>query len=181
MRMIVIMSADYRSLFDPPDATDRHLQPGEALFHAGDATSHTALVRSGLMQLMRWTSAGSTVILQTARSGDVLAEASAYSQVHHCGAVAAQVSLVSLVPIPAFRRRLRADPDIAETWSEHLAKSVQAARMLAELRTLHTVAERVDAWLGQGGKLPAKGAWQDLAAELGVTREALYRELARRR
>lgn len=29
--------------------------------------------------------------------------------------------------------------------------------------------------------LPDRGRWQDVAAELGVTREALYRELARRR
>jgi DNA-binding phage protein len=29
--------------------------------------------------------------------------------------------------------------------------------------------------------LPDKGRWQDVASELGVSREALYRELARRR
>jgi hypothetical protein len=43
------------------------------------------------------------------------------------------------------------------------------------------VAERLDAWLGAEGGLPDRGRWQELAEELGVTREALYRELARRR
>jgi CRP-like cAMP-binding protein len=43
------------------------------------------------------------------------------------------------------------------------------------------VAERFDAWLDEGHSLPEKGRWKDVAAELGVTREALYRELARRR
>lgn len=70
---------------------------------------------------------------------------------------------------------------LADAWSAHLARSVQVARMRAEIRNLRTVAERVDAWQGEGRALPEKGRWQDLAAELGVTREALYRELARRR
>jgi CRP-like cAMP-binding protein len=53
--------------------------------------------------------------------------------------------------------------------------------MRAEIRTLRTVAERLDAWLGEGNVLPDKGRHQDVAAELGVSREAFYRELARRR
>ncbi len=43
------------------------------------------------------------------------------------------------------------------------------------------VADRLDAWLCEGHLLPNKGRWQDVASELGVSREALYRELARRR
>jgi len=33
----------------------------------------------------------------------------------------------------------------------------------------------------EGNTPPEKGRWQEVASELGVTREALYRELARRR
>jgi len=62
-----------------------------------------------------------------------------------------------------------------------LARSVQAARLRAEIRSLPKVADRLAAWLGEGNALPDKGHWQEVAAELGVTREALYRELARRR
>jgi hypothetical protein len=44
------------------------------------------------------------------------------------------------------------------------------------------VADRLDAWLAAGeGKLPAKGEGRGLAAEIGISPEALYRELARRR
>lgn len=49
--------------------------------------------------------------------------------------------------------------------------------MRAEIRSLAKVAERLDAWLSEGRTLPDKGRWQDVAAELGVTSEALYREL----
>lgn len=58
---------------------------------------------------------------------------------------------------------------------------VQAARLRAEIRSLPKVADRLDAWLAAGNRLPERGQWQDAAAELGVTREAMHRELSRRR
>lgn len=179
--MIPIMFIDHRSLFDAPDATDRDLRPGETLFLAGDPASQIALVCVGTLHLLRSTAAGATVTLQAAGPGDILAEASAYSSVYHCGAVAAQTSVVTLLPVAVFREGLRENPELAEAWSAHLARSVQSARMLAEIRTLRTVTERLDLWLSEGGLVPSKGFVQDLASDLGVTREALYRELARRR
>lgn len=53
--------------------------------------------------------------------------------------------------------------------------------MRAEIRSLKTVAERLDAWTAEHGDIPENGQWHVLAAELSVSREALYRELARRR
>lgn len=179
--MIEIMSSDHTRLFGLPLATERRLQPGEALFFAGDPVLQMALITEGRVRLLRRTVEGVDVILQSAGPGDVLAEASAYSAIYHCGAEAAEQSIVRLLPVEAFRKALRDDPTLAEAWAAHLARSVQAARLRAEIRTLRKVSERVDAWLGEGRALPDKGHWQDLAAELGVTREALYRELARRR
>ena len=76
---------------------------------------------------------------------------------------------------------LRSDSELTEAWAAHLARSVQRARMRAEIRSLKTVAERLDAWTAEHGDIPEKGQWHVLAAELSVSREALYRELARRR
>lgn len=179
--MIAIMSVDHTRLFALAQATERHLQPGEALFFAGDPVRQLALITEGRVHLLRCTAEGASVILQAAGPGDVLAEASCYSARYHCGAEAALPSIVRLLPIGTFRKALRDDPGLAESWAAYLARSVQAARLRAEIRTLRKVSERVDAWLGEGRALPEKGQWQDLAAELGVTREALYRELARRR
>jgi hypothetical protein len=40
---------------------------------------------------------------------------------------------------------------------------------------------RLEAWLAwNDGVLPTKGAWKHLAEELGVSPEALYREITRR-
>lgn len=76
---------------------------------------------------------------------------------------------------------MRANPAAAQLWAARLARGLQTARLQAEVRTLRTVAARLDAWTEVFPGLPPKGQIQDLAHTLGVTREALYRALARRR
>ena len=59
---------------------------------------------------------------------------------------------------------------------------MQAARFRSEILTRKTVSERFDAWLGlPGNGLPPRGEWKTVAAHIGVSPEALYRELSRRR
>jgi len=177
--MIVIMSDALSLLFEPGDAVT--LEPGQTLFHGGDPVRQVFLVTRGRMHLTRHGTAGQCAVLQRADAGDVLAEASAYSAQYHCAATAARPTRLCALPVHRFRDALRRDPALAEAWAATLARSVQAARMRAEIRGLRRVDQRLDAWLGENRHLPPKGAWQDLADELGVTREALYRELARRR
>jgi CRP/FNR family transcriptional regulator, dissimilatory nitrate respiration regulator len=81
----------------------------------------------------------------------------------------------------SFCAALERDPALAQLWATHLAHSVQAARFRVEIRTLPKVADRLGVWLAEGNSLPEKGRWQKLAADLGITREVLYRELSRRR
>lgn len=175
------LSPALAELFDREPAKHLRLAAGEPLFHVGDKVVQIALVREGMVHLARHTRAGTRVILQAAGPGEVVSEASAYSAAYHCGAQSVGATRLSLLPVSAFRAALAHDQALAEAWATYLARAVQSARARAEIRTLRTVTERVDAWLGEYGVLPDKGHWQDLASELGVTREALYRELARRR
>jgi len=53
---------------------------------------------------------------------------------------------------------------------------------IATAASLKTVAMRLDGWLAMNeGGVPPKGRWREVAAEIGVSPEALYRELAKRR
>jgi CRP-like cAMP-binding protein len=84
--------------------------------------------------------------------------------------------------VAEFRRYLRSSPEFADVWIRHLAHELQIARLHAEILSLRTVAERLDACVGwRGGVLPQKGEWRTIAHEIGVSPEALYRELAKRR
>jgi CRP-like cAMP-binding protein len=86
-------------------------------------------------------------------------------------------STVQALPKTAFLAALARDTNVATDWAAMLARGVQAARLRSEIRTLPKVTDRLDAWFGEGNALPHKGHWQNVASELGVTREALYREL----
>lgn len=157
------------------------LRASDPLFHTGDLISRMFLVLDGEIVLIRQTGSGIELRLQSARQGQVVAEASAYSDVYHCDARASRNATVCAVAVGTFRSRLRDNQDVADAWAAYLGRAVQAARTGAEIRTLRAVAERLDAWLGEGRRIPAKGNWTELAAELGVSREALYREFRKRR
>ena len=74
------------------------------------------------------------------------------------------------------------DPGFAESWAVHLSRELHATRLRAEVLSLRTVRERLDAWIAWNGEsLPTKSTWKTVANEIGTSPEALYRELARRR
>lgn len=177
--MIAIMSLTVEPFF--ADVPARSFAPGALLFHSGDPVHAMFILRRGRAVLVRHTGHGAQMILHRAAPGQVLAEASAWSDVYHCDAIAAEPCEVAVLPRSAFLQRLSSDAALAELWVKSLARAVQAARLRAEIRSLPRVADRLDAWLADANELPQRGHWQEVAAELGVTREALYRELSRRR
>lgn len=177
--MIPIMSDRILALFE--DGIDRTLQKDEPLFLTGQPVRFLYLVVQGQVDLVRHTLTGTRVLLARTKPGRVLAEASAYSSVYHCDGLAAGSSRLLALPVTTFLTRLDADPSLARDWAKDLARGLQNARMIAAIRTLRTVGDRLDAWLAEDRPLPDKGGWQALAQSLGVTREALYREMARRR
>ncbi len=160
----------------------REIKAGEWLFHRGDDVHSMFLVSRGAVDLLRHSDEGKPAILQRARAGSPLAEASAFSPRYHCDAIATEPSTVMEIPRGAFLAMLEDDPDFARAWMAYLASQVQAARLRSEILTLKTVQQRLSAWLAfNDGKLPDKGNWRTLAYEIGVTPEALYREIARRK
>ena len=174
-----MMQADFRTLFD--HAPRRTLAKGQTLFRLGTPVERLYLVETGHISLERPLPSGQTVPFQQAGPGDILAEASVYASTYHCDAIIRAPTRIAACPVSEFRAALHRDPSRAEAWAAHLARTVHNTRWRAEIRSLKTVAERLDAWLDRGHPLPPKGQIQNLAEELAVSREALYRELARRR
>lgn len=180
--MIIIMSPD----LEPHLRDLRHhgltFERGQYLFHVGDPVHVMHFVRTGLVRLVRIQNDGSELVLQRAPPGSILAEASFCSDLYHCDAIAAEETHTVACAVTEFHARLRSTPEFAEAWARHLAHELQAARLQAEILSLKTVARRLDAWIAwRGGTLPRKGEWQRIASEIGVTPEALYREIAKRR
>ena len=179
--MILIMSASVEMIWDD-SARETYLAAGEVLFRAGDRVQRLFLVRAGVIRLVRPLPHGSSLTIQKASAGQVLAEASLFASVYHCDGVTATQAVVRSVSVKRAITALERDPVLARAFSRHLAESVQAARARAEIVSLRTVSARVDAWLAlHSGELPTRGHWRDFAEEISVAPEALYRELASRR
>ena len=181
--MILIMSDEIQCRFLEAFKGGRIVQVNarNVLFHAGTKIHHIYMVKTGRVSLVRPLASGARVILQTACANQVLAEASVYAKAYHCAAEAEEPTTLHRLAVRDFQNFLSTQPGAATDWAAHLARQTQSARMRAEIRSLRTVSDRLDAWLSLGNDLPPRGQWQDLADELGVSREALYRELARRR
>ncbi len=180
--MIGIMSNRFVERFLAATRHRQTLDRGSVLFHREDPVRFVFVVVDGLVALTRPQADGTGITLQRAGPNSVLAEASVYSRAYHCDGVAEAPSQVAAMPLRRFLEQLSKDRAFADAWAESLAGEVQRARYRAEILTRRTVAERLDGWLAwPGNALPDRGDWKDLAAQLGVSPEALYRELAKRR
>jgi CRP-like cAMP-binding protein len=152
------------------------------LFRQGDEASAIYLVESGRLRLERRTIDGRLVVIHTARPGELFAEASLFSDVYHCDAVAAEACRVRRYPKAAVLAALRADPDAAVRFLAVVARQLQQLRQRLELRNVRSAQERLRLYLGLhadgNGVVRLPGHLQDIAADIGLTREALYRALA---
>jgi CRP-like cAMP-binding protein len=162
-------------------STVRVLAPGELLFRQGNPAAAIYKVESGRLRLIRRTVDDHLVILHTARRGEFFAEASLFAEAYHCDAVAAAQSGVRVYPKAIVMDALRADPALAEAFMARLAHQLQELRALMELRNIRSARGRVLQYLRlrvHNRSIAVEGQLQDIAAEIGITREALYRTLA---
>ncbi|TQF31167.1 Crp/Fnr family transcriptional regulator [Bradyrhizobium sp. UNPA324] len=164
-------------------ATERALRAGQTLFRAGARPAGLYEVVKGKIRLVRFDRSGREAILQLAAPGDVLAEASLFSSAYHCDAIASSEATVRLYPKPALLAELERDPKLLLAFSVMLARQVMALRTRLECRNIHSARDRVRHYLtvnadSRGRSVTLPGTFKDLAVELGLTHEALYRTLA---
>jgi CRP-like cAMP-binding protein len=180
--MIAIMFNKPSELLSELADKELSLEDGERLFRAGAPVRNVYLVREGRVRLLRHQSDGAALVLQCAGAGDLLAEASIFAACYHCDAFADGPSTVLRVPRGRVEKLHVENPGWLAVLAKHLALEVQRARARAEILSLKRVESRLDAWLElNGGRLPERGGWVGLSFEIGVSPEALYRELAHRR
>jgi CRP-like cAMP-binding protein len=96
--MIVIMSGAVEALWDE-EARERSLAAGEVLFRAGDPVRSLYRVETGAMRLVRPLPHAAELVIQQARAGAILAEASLFAAAYHCDAVASAPTRVRAVPV----------------------------------------------------------------------------------
>ena len=161
---------------------ERTLKTGEALFRLGDKTAGLYEVVAGRVRLARVDRAGHESVLYVAGAGETIAEASLFSPVYHCDAIASSEARVRLYPKAAVLAALNGRK-AAQAFTATLAQQVMDLRARLEQRNIRSARERVRHYLGlhagpDGRSVAFSGTLKDVAGELGLSHEAFYRTLA---
>ena len=164
-------------------AIDHRLKAGEALFRLGSKAAGPYEVIAGRVRLSRVDRSGHEIVLHVAGPGETLAEASLFSAQYHCDAIANTNAIVRLYPKRDVLAAFEQNPKAARAFSEMLAHQVMTLRTRIEQRNIRSARERLRHFLmlsvGPDRRTVAlKGTLKDLASEIGLTHEALYRTLA---
>lgn len=165
-------------------ARERKLKAGEALFRLGDKSAGIIEVVSGRVRLARVDRGGREIVLFVAAPGDTIAEASLFSPRYHCDAIASSDATVRVYPKAAVLAAFARDPKAAQGFAAMLARQVMTLRTRLEQRNIRSARERVRHFLAlnagdDGRSVDLAGVTlKEVAAELGLSHEALYRTLA---
>jgi CRP-like cAMP-binding protein len=162
---------------------ERALKAGQVLFRSGHRTAGFYEVISGNVRLMRVDRAGREVVLHVAKGGETLAEASLFAPTYHCDAVATTDAAIRLFPKAIMLAEFERNSDAARAFTAMLARQVMHLRTRIEQRNIHSAHDRVLHYLtvnaGEDSRtVMVPGTLKDLATELGLTHETLYRTLA---
>jgi CRP-like cAMP-binding protein len=153
---------------------------GDFLFRQGRKPERMFYVAGSEVVLQRPGAHGENVVLQRVRQGFV-AEASLQSSKYHCDAVVTASGVVVSLPIDSISQALRADSAFAMRWIGMLNHELMRLRLRCERLSIKGVRHRLLHLIeteGQGARLPLGAGLKSMAAELGVTHEALYRTVA---
>ena len=162
---------------------ERALKAGEVLFRAEQRTVGLYEVITGKVRLVRVDRAGREALLHVAVAGETLAEASLFASAYHCDAIATTNAVVRLYPKAIVLAEFERNPEATQAFIAMLARQVMKLRTRIEQRNIHSARDRVRHYLAlntgaDGRNVKVIGTLKDLAGELGLTHEALYRTLA---
>jgi CRP-like cAMP-binding protein len=162
---------------------ERRLKAGEVLFRLGNRPAGLYEIVRGKVRLALVDASGRETILHLAAAGDTIAEASLFSPTYHCDAIAIGDARVRLYPKAALLAAFARNPKAAQAFMARLARQVMSLRTRLEQRNIHSARDRVRHYLavnvGADGKtITLHGTVKELAGELGLTHEALYRTLS---
>lgn len=153
---------------------------GALLFLRGHKPHWMCFVNDGEVVLERHGENGEAACLQRCQHGFV-GEASLTSGRYHCDAKTTRPTTVMRIPVEALRQALRDDRDFSERWIAMLSGEVRRLRLSNERLSLPKVQDRLLHLVeteGSQGRYTFDCTLKQLARQLAVTHEALYRALA---
>ena len=161
----------------------RTLKAGQSLFRQGSRTVGLYEILSGKVRLVQVDRSGREAILHSASAGETIAEASLFAPTYHCDAIATTSAVVRLYPKAMMLAEFQRNRKASEAFMAMLAHQIINLRTSLEQRNIHSARDRIQHYLvvnvgSDGRTVTLGGTLKELAGELGLSHEALYRALA---
>lgn len=178
-------SSAFRFAAGLPQRSHR-LDANECLFVAGQRATRLFYVRKGAVRLVRTMENGARAVMHVARAEQWVAEASLFSDKYHCDAFADEPTTLVSLSKTSLVEHFERDGKSAVEFARMLASQLRSLRQMHEIVRARRADDRILAWLelravGKPPALTLDCTWTQVADELALTREALYRALARLR
>ena len=162
------------------DRMNNSFRKGALLFEAGDQNQSIIYLKSGSAELVKIRLDGYRQVIERYEEGDFIAPHTLYSDIHsfRCEACT-NVDTVQYTRT-AFKDALKREANTFY-WLELLHNHLHRSLMRVELLGYTSVSDKLDAWIKLYKRTPEKGEYSTVAGQLSISREALYRELSKRR
>ena len=158
------------------------LAKGDYLFRQGDPVRFIVFVVEGELKASRYLQDGSECVMVRGRRGEMFAESSLADSQYRCDGVAVSAANLVLLPVDALRAALGGEGSLAYDLCVALARQGRKQCSRQERLRLKRARDRVLHFLACEGGAAGVVRWpahlSELAAELGLERETLYRTLA---
>ena len=160
----------------------RDLKDGEILFTQHDRAEAIFMLEVGGILLLNYIEDGGQVNHYTVKAGELFAELILFKDVYLCTAIATATSRVLVLPKQPFLRAIAQSPELTQTLMAHLAQRLHESKILLELRGIRSARKRVLHYLrlliqADEKTIVLDRPLKDIAADLGLTPEALSRAL----
>ena len=164
--------------FDTPPLC---LDKGKHLFNQGEAIERMYFIAGGRVKLLRHTHEGGTVILQAGTTGEMIAEASLFSETYHCSAIIEQSAKIYTLRRDFVLSRILDNPANSHQVLKLFSHQIRDLRGLIEVRNIRSAQARTLTYLRSvaeaNGQIVLHTPLRDIANQLGLAHETLYREL----
>lgn len=155
---------------------------GAFLFHQGEPADGIYAVEAGRLRLIQQSPDGHEALVYVARVGDLILESALFSDVYHCDALATEYSRLRVFQKDRLLETLKSKAQTAQRFMEVLSDRIRLLRARMENRNIRSARDRVIHYiitLGVDGRvMKLEDSLKELALDLGIAHETLYRTLA---
>jgi len=158
------------------------LKKKEFLFSHNEAATDIFFVESGEVQALRALPNGNSAIMQRSSDNDFFAEAAMCVNNYTCDAIATRKAIIYCIPKEGLEEHLQKDNDFALRFSTLLAINTRKQCSKLERLRINRARDRLLHYLvcesDSSNTITIKSSYANLAEELGLEPETLYRTLS---